>query len=51
MVEPEYEDVLLDTHNYQVFNDEYVAWNWDQHISVSSFLGLMNSAYTTPERL
>lgn len=51
MVEPEFEDVLLDTHNYQVFNDEYVAWNWDQHISVSSFLRLMNSAYTTSERL
>ncbi|OXG24862.1 glucan 1,3-beta-glucosidase [Cryptococcus neoformans Ze90-1] len=33
MTEPEYEDVLLDTHNYQVFNDEYVAWNWDEHIS------------------
>ncbi|WVO23073.1 uncharacterized protein IAS62_004418 [Cryptococcus decagattii] len=33
MVEPEFEDVLLDTHSYQVFNDEYVAWNWDQHIS------------------
>lgn len=51
MVEPEFEDVLLDTHNYQVFNDEYVAWNWDQHISVSSFLRLMKSAYTTSERL
>lgn len=37
MTEPEYEDVLLDTHNYQVFNDEYVAWNWDEHISVSSY--------------
>lgn len=44
MTEPEYEDVLLDTHNYQVFNDEYVAWNWDEHISVSCILRLMNSA-------
>ncbi|ODN82333.1 glucan 1,3-beta-glucosidase [Cryptococcus wingfieldii CBS 7118] len=33
MTEPEYEDVILDTHNYQVFNDEYMTWNWDQHIA------------------
>ncbi|WVQ82333.1 hypothetical protein IAT38_004461 [Cryptococcus sp. DSM 104549] len=30
---PEYEDVILDTHNYQVFSDDFVSWNWDQHIA------------------
>ncbi|OCF54308.1 glucan 1,3-beta-glucosidase [Kwoniella mangroviensis CBS 10435] len=32
MSEPDYEDVFLDTHNYQVFNDDFVSWNWDQHV-------------------
>ncbi|WVQ74966.1 hypothetical protein IAR50_004574 [Cryptococcus sp. DSM 104548] len=33
MVEPTYEDVILDTHNYQAFSDEVVAYDWDQHIA------------------
>ncbi|KAK4688993.1 glucan 1,3-beta-glucosidase, partial [Tremellales sp. Uapishka_1] len=33
MPEPNFEDVVLDTHNYQVFNDEQNAWTWDQHLS------------------
>ncbi|KAK8854773.1 hypothetical protein IAR55_003512 [Kwoniella newhampshirensis] len=33
MTEPTYEDVFLDTHNYQVFNDDYQTWTWDRHIS------------------
>ncbi|WVF72839.1 hypothetical protein IAT40_007657 [Kwoniella sp. CBS 6097] len=32
MTEPDYEGVFMDTHNYQIFNDDFAAWNWDQHI-------------------
>ncbi|KAL7422509.1 hypothetical protein Q5752_003157 [Cryptotrichosporon argae] len=33
MPAPSFVDVLLDTHNYQVFADEYVAWDEATHIS------------------
>ncbi|WWD19081.1 hypothetical protein CI109_103539 [Kwoniella shandongensis] len=33
MTSPNYEGVFLDTHNYQVFNDDFQTWTWDQHIS------------------
>ncbi|KAG2022873.1 exo-beta-1,3-glucanase [Coprinopsis cinerea AmutBmut pab1-1] len=29
---PQYEGVILDTHIYQVFNNDQVAWSEDQHI-------------------
>lgn len=31
---PNYEDVFIDTHNYQVFSDEVVGWDWPTHVSV-----------------
>ncbi|WVO13485.1 hypothetical protein L204_101105 [Cryptococcus depauperatus] len=30
---PEYEDVVMDTHNYQVFNNDFASWDWNKHIS------------------
>ncbi|RSH88775.1 exo-1,3-beta-glucanase [Saitozyma podzolica] len=33
MTEPTFEDVFLDTHNYQVFNQDYQTWTQAQHIS------------------
>jgi hypothetical protein len=35
MTEPNFEDVFLDTHNYQVFSNEENARDWPTHISVS----------------
>lgn len=32
MSEPNFETVLIDTHNYQVFDQTMNAWNWGQHI-------------------
>ena len=34
MSEPNFEDVLLDTHNYQVFDNTEVAWSYQQHLEV-----------------
>ena len=34
MSKPNYEDVFLDTHNYQVFNNDYQTWDWPTHIQV-----------------
>jgi len=36
MTGPDYEDVFLDTHNYQVFNNDYQTWDWSTHIKVGS---------------
>jgi len=35
MTEPNFEDVFIDTHNYQVFSNEAVAWDYGTHIQVS----------------
>ncbi|WVR07519.1 hypothetical protein IAU60_004561 [Kwoniella sp. DSM 27419] len=32
MTEPDYEGVFIDTHHYQIFNDDYMTWNYDRHI-------------------
>lgn len=32
MSEPNFEDVFLDTHNYQVFNNDFQTWDWETHI-------------------
>ena len=37
MTEPNYEDVFIDTHNYQVFNDDYQTWDANTHIKVNPF--------------
>ncbi len=34
MSEPNFEDVFIDTHNYQVFNDDFQTWDWPTHIQV-----------------
>lgn len=41
MTEPNFESVFIDTHNYQVFNDDYQTWDQNRHIRVSSFGMLM----------
>jgi len=33
MTEPNFEDVFVDTHNYQVFNNDAVSWDYNTHIS------------------
>ena len=35
MEEPTWESVLVDTHNYQVFEDSYQTWDWPRHIEVN----------------
>lgn len=35
MNEPNFETVFIDTHNYQVFNDDYQTWDQNRHIRVS----------------
>jgi glucan 1,3-beta-glucosidase len=35
MTEPNFETVMIDTHNYQVFDDTQNAWNWPEHLRVS----------------
>ena len=35
MTKPNYEDVFIDTHNYQIFNDDYQTWDASTHIKVS----------------
>ncbi|KAI9637448.1 putative cellulase [Dioszegia hungarica] len=32
MTEPNFESVFIDTHNYQVFNDDYQTWDQNRHI-------------------
>ena len=34
MSEPTFEDVFLDTHNYQVFDPSYQSWSYDTHVQV-----------------
>ncbi|ORY35550.1 putative cellulase [Naematelia encephala] len=29
---PSFEDVFIDTHNYQVFNDDFQTWTWPRHL-------------------
>ena len=36
MTEPNFETVLIDTHNYQVFDNTQNAWDWPTHLRVSS---------------
>jgi glucan 1,3-beta-glucosidase len=35
MTEPNFETVLIDTHNYQVFDNTQNAWDWPTHLRVS----------------
>jgi hypothetical protein len=39
MPEPNWEDVFLDSHNYQVFSDDQVAYDWPTHLSVRPGFG------------
>ncbi len=32
MSEPSFEDVFIDTHNYQVFDNNVETWDWNTHI-------------------
>lgn len=48
MTEPTFEDVFLDTHNYQVFNQDFQTWTQAQHISVSSDGMMLDSQSLEP---
>jgi glucan 1,3-beta-glucosidase len=37
MMEPNFETVLIDTHNYQVFDNTQNAWDWPTHLRVSPY--------------
>jgi glucan 1,3-beta-glucosidase len=37
MTEPNFETVLIDTHNYQVFDNTQNAWDWPTHLRVSPY--------------
>jgi glucan 1,3-beta-glucosidase len=57
MPEPNWEDVFLDTHNYQIFNQDYQTWSYDTHIQVrtesyqcESFSGLTHDRASVPRR-
>lgn len=38
MSEPNFEDVFIDTHNYQVFNNDFQTWDWNTHIKVGHLM-------------
>lgn len=45
MTEPNFEDVFLDTHNYQVFNDDYQTWDQTKHLQqICSLSGYYSSS-------
>jgi glucan 1,3-beta-glucosidase len=44
MTEPTYETVMIDTHNYQVFDDTQNAWDWPTHLRVGPPVPSMESA-------
>jgi glucan 1,3-beta-glucosidase len=43
MSEPNFETVFIDTHHYQVFNNDYQTWDWNRHIRVSTFFTQLTS--------